>query len=92
MFEQSFTILSELGLHARAATRLVQTASRFTAEVEIERDGERVSGKSVMEVLTLFAARGSKITVRSRGVDAEAELRAIGALIARNFDDGPPRR
>jgi phosphocarrier protein len=85
--EQSFTILNELGLHARAATRFVQTANRFAAEVEVEKDGQCVNGKSIMGVLMLVAAKGSMITVRSRGEDAEAAMTALEALIRSKFGE-----
>lgn len=85
--EQSFVIMNELGLHARAATRFVQTANRFAAEVEVEKDGQKVNGKSIMGVLMLVAAKGTTITVRSRGADAEALMTALGSLIRNKFDE-----
>lgn len=85
--EQSFVIMNELGLHARAATRFVQTANRFSAEVEVEKDGQRVNGKSIMGVLMLVAAKGTTITVRSRGEDARALMNALGSLIRNKFDE-----
>ena len=87
MIEQSFTILNELGLHARAATRFVQTASRFAAEVEVEKDGQRVNGKSIMGVLMLVAAKGTTITVRSQGTDAREAMDALEALIRTKFGE-----
>ena len=87
VIEQVFTILNELGLHARAATRFVQTANKYTAEVEVEKDGQRVNGKSIMGVLMLVAAKGSTITVRSHGEDAEAMMSAIGNLIRNKFGE-----
>jgi phosphocarrier protein len=86
--EQDFVITNELGLHARAATRFVQTASRFTCEVEVEKDGQRVNGKSIMGVLMLVAARGSTVTVRSSGEDAQEAMEAIGQLIRNKFGEG----
>jgi phosphocarrier protein len=85
--EQSFVIMNELGLHARAATRFVQTANRFAAEVEVEKDGQKVNGKSIMGVLMLVAAKGTTITVRSRGEDAQALMSALGSLIRNKFDE-----
>ena len=85
--EQSFVIGNELGLHARAATRLVQVANRFTAHVEIEKDGQAVNGKSIMGVLMLMAAKGTTIIIRSKGDDASAAVTALGALIDRKFDE-----
>ena len=87
MIEQSFTILNELGLHARAATRFVQTASRFAAEVEVEKDGQRVNGKSIMGVLMLVAAKGTTITVRSQGTDAREAMDALETLIRTKFGE-----
>jgi len=79
--------MNELGLHARAATRFVQTANRFSAEVEVEKDGQKVNGKSIMGVLMLVAAKGTTITVRSRGEDAHALMTALGSLIRNKFDE-----
>ena len=85
--ERRFVIQNELGLHARAATRLVQTANRYEAEVEVERDGTRVNGKSIMGVLMLMAAKGSTITIRARGPDAAEAAAALGNLINNKFDE-----
>lgn len=86
--ERSFVIANELGLHARAATRFVQIASRFGCDVEVEKDGQRVNGKSIMGVLMLVAAKGTMITVRSKGEDAEQAMAAIGQLIQNKFGEG----
>ena len=88
VIERSFVIRNELGLHARAATRFVQTASRFNALVEVEKDGHRVNGKSIMGVLMLVAAKGTHITVRGEGDDAEQALEALGRLIEDKFGEG----
>ncbi len=85
--EQSFLIANELGLHARAATLLVQTANRYEAEVEVEKDGTTVNGKSIMGVLMLVASKGTTITVRARGDDAEQAVAAVGTLILNKFDE-----
>ncbi len=85
--ERHFVIMNELGLHARAATRFVQTANRFSAEVEVEKDGQKVNGKSIMGVLMLVAAKGCTVTVRSDGVDAAQAMDALGALIRSKFDE-----
>ncbi len=87
VLERSFVILNELGLHARSATRLVQVANRYHAEVEIEKDGQRVNGKSIMGVLMLVAAKGATITIRVEGEDAEQALEALGALIRAKFEE-----
>lgn len=85
--ENSFTIMNELGLHARAATKLVQLASRYRAELELEKDGQIANAKSIMGVLLLCGGPGSTIVVRARGQDAESALDAIGRLIAGRFGE-----
>jgi len=85
---ETFEIINELGLHARAATRLVQLAAEFEAEVELEKDGQRANAKSIMGVLLLCGQRGSKITVIGTGSDAAEAVAALGALIADRFGEG----
>ena len=84
-FVATFEIVNKLGLHARAAAKLVKEASRFNAEIKIERDGQSVDAKSIMGVLLLCASRGSFVTVRAMGSDAQQAVEAIGALIAARF-------
>jgi len=79
-----YRLVNRLGLHARAAAQLVQTANRFKAEVMVAKDGEEVNGKSIMGLLMLAAPVGSLLRVTVAGEDAEAALQAIGGLI----DDG----
>ena len=85
---KTFPIINALGLHARAATKLVQTASRFPCEVAIELDGQKANAKSVMGVLLLAAGRGTAVTVTARGEGAEACLTALETLIADRFGEG----
>jgi len=85
--QRSFVVLNELGLHARAATRLVQTANRFTSKVEVEKGGQMVNGKSIMGVLMLVAAKSSTITIRVDGEDALEAMEALGNLIRAKFDE-----
>lgn len=87
MADGTFEIINELGLHARAATKLVQLASRFDARVELEKDGQRANAKSVMGVLLLCGAKGTQVTVHADGSDADAAVDAIGALIASRFGE-----
>jgi phosphocarrier protein HPr len=82
-----FTIVNTLGLHARAATKLVQLASRFHCDVELARDDQTANGKSVMGVLLLCGSRGTVIEVRAKGVGARECVDAIGALIADKFGE-----
>ena len=86
-FERMCLILNELGLHARAATKLVQLASRYAAEVTLEKDGQVANAKSVMGVLLLCGSQGTSVLVRASGADAEAAVDAIAALIATRFGE-----
>ena len=85
--ERSYKIVNTLGLHARAAAKLVQLANRFRCEVRVEREGQAVNGKSIMGVLMLAAAVGSDVTIRTDGEDAEVALAAIGSLIEDGFGE-----
>jgi phosphocarrier protein HPr len=82
-----FTIVNTLGLHARAATKLVQLAVRFRCDVELVRDDQTANAKSVMGVLLLCGSRGTVIEVRARGERAQECVDAIGALIADKFGE-----
>ena len=87
--EAAFEIINERGLHARAATKLVQVASRYPCEVTLfgeEADG--VNAKSVMGVLLLCGAKGTTVRVRAQGVGATECVEAIGHLIAQRFGEG----
>jgi phosphocarrier protein HPr len=83
----TFEIVNRLGMHARAATKLVQTASRFRCDVQIEKDGHVANAKSVMGVLLLCGHQGSMITVLARGDDAQDAVSAIGELINDRFGE-----
>ncbi len=85
--EGTFEIVNRLGLHARAASKLVQTASRFPCEVTLSRSGQAANGKSVMGVLLLCGSKGSLVTVETTGPQAEEALLAIGDLIANRFGE-----
>lgn len=86
--ERVLAIVNELGLHARAATKFVQTANKFpAAEVEVEKDGQLANGKSIMGLLMLVAAKGTSITVRAKGAEAIPALDALAALVAERFGE-----
>jgi len=85
--ERRLEIVNELGIHARPATKLVQLANKFSSEITIEKDGQTVNGKSIMGVLMLVAARGSFITVRCVGEDAEGAMKAIEELVKSRFGE-----
>ena len=80
-------ITNKLGLHARAAAKLTQRASRFAAEVWLSRGERRVNAKSIMGVMMLAAGKGSRITVVTEGADADAALAAIIELITDRFGE-----
>jgi phosphocarrier protein len=83
--ERTFEIVNALGLHARAAALLVQTAQKYRSQVEITKDDLAVNGKSIMGVLMLAAAKGSSIHVRTEGEDADAAMEDLGTLIRNGF-------
>lgn len=85
--EERLEITNELGMHARAATRFVQTANRFKSQITVEKDGQAVNGKSIMGVLMLVAAKGTFIKVRATGDDAAAAIEAIGKLVRDKFGE-----
>jgi phosphocarrier protein HPr len=83
-----FKIINQLGLHARAATKLVQLASKVPCDVEVAREDQTANGKSVMGVLLLCGSKGTLIDVRAKGERAEECVAAIGQLIADRFGEG----
>jgi phosphocarrier protein HPr len=85
--ERVVTIVNPLGLHARPAAEFVKVASAFRAEVQVEKDGMQVNGKSIMGVMTLAAECGSSLVVRATGEDADAVVAALADLVARGFDE-----
>jgi len=87
MLEESVTIINKLGLHARAAGKLVETTSRFSCDVTIEKDGRNVDGKSIMAKMMLAAGKGTNITIKTNGEDEEDAIKAIIALINNRFGE-----
>jgi phosphocarrier protein HPr len=87
-FAARYLIVNKLGLHARAATKLVQLAAKYPCEVEVARAGQTANGKSVMGVLLLCGSMGTEIEVRASGERAKECVEAIGVLIADKFGDG----
>lgn len=85
--EKTVTIINRLGLHARAAAKLVQTAARFKSTVKIRKDKRTVSGKSIMGVLMLAAAKGTSLTLIAEGEDAAQALDALTQLVADKFGE-----
>lgn len=87
--EHEVEIVNELGLHARAAVKLTQTAQKFPCEIVLSRDDQRANAKSVMGVLLLCGSKGTKIKVEADGDGAEEAVLAIDQLVAARF--GEPR-
>jgi phosphocarrier protein HPr len=87
MVKQEVEIINKLGLHARASTKLTQTASQYKSEVWLERNNRRVNAKSIMGVMMLAASKGSKVVVEATGPDETAALEALLALINNRFGE-----
>lgn len=87
MLERELTVANRLGLHARAAAKLVQVLSSFKSQVTLLGRGREVNAKSIMGVLLLAAAPGSVLVMRAEGEDEQAALDAAAALFERHFDE-----
>jgi phosphocarrier protein HPr len=87
MIQGEFVIPNKLGLHARASALLVKTATRFSSDIKIEREGVEVNGKSIMGTMMLAAAKGSTIVLKVDGSDAAEAFAAIGELIRNGFGE-----
>lgn len=80
--ERTIVIKNELGLHARPAARLAETAQRFSADVVLEYDGMSVDAKSILDILSLAAGRGANVTLRCSGTDAPDAAQSIESLFS----------
>ncbi|HSH73747.1 MAG TPA: HPr family phosphocarrier protein [Methylophilaceae bacterium] len=87
MIKQEIEIINKLGLHARASTKLTQTASQYASEIWIERNGRRVNAKSIMGVMMLAASKGSTITLETAGNDEVPAMDALVKLINGRFGE-----
>ena len=87
MIERTMEISNRLGLHARAAAKLVHLTSQFSSQVKLQKDGEEVDAKSILGVLLLAAAQGSIIVVHCDGEDENEAMQAISDLVANRFDE-----
>jgi phosphocarrier protein len=83
----TFEIVNELGLHARAAAKLVETAGRYRSVVKLEKEGQTADAKSIMGVLLLCGYKGARIKVTATGEDAGDAVAAIGKLIRERFGE-----
>ena len=80
-------ITNKRGLHARAASKLAEAASRFKAHITVSKDGQTVEARSVMNLMMLAASLGTEVEISAKGEDAKEALTAILALIAANFGE-----
>lgn len=88
MIRKEVLIINKLGLHARAAAKLVTCAGTFASHIQLERQGQRVNGKSIMGVMMLAAAQGSSVTLLIDGEDENSACAALENLIANRFGEG----
>ena len=87
MTEQQVTIENRLGLHARAAAKVVHMANKYRSEIFIATDEEQVNAKSILGLLTLAATKGTRISVRAEGDDEGAAVSAIVQLLVNRFGE-----
>lgn len=84
---RNIEIINRLGLHARAAAQFVQLASNYVSNIEVEKNGRRVNGKSIMGVMMLAAGKGSEITIYTDGEDEEESMNKLEELINKRFNE-----
>ncbi|OGU15054.1 MAG: phosphocarrier protein HPr [Geobacteraceae bacterium GWC2_53_11] len=87
MLQNDFVIVNKLGLHARASALFVKTASLFSSDVKLSRDGVEVNGKSIMGIMMLAASKGSSVRLTVNGSDETEAFQTIGDLIANGFGE-----
>ncbi|MGM0569688.1 HPr family phosphocarrier protein [Marinobacter sp.] len=88
MIRQPVTIINKLGLHARAAAKLVETASRYESRVALVRGDRQVDAKSIMPVMMLAASQGTEVELVAEGPDEQQAIAALEALINDYFGEG----
>lgn len=84
---KELTVTNKSGIHARPAAMFVKTANRFGSDIFVEKDGEKINGKSIMGLMMLAAGPGSKVTLHVKGADADAAIAELEALVNRKFDE-----
>jgi len=87
MTSRSVTVVNQLGVHARAAAKFVHLATRYQARVRVAREAREMDGKSIMGILLLAAARGSKLTISADGADEHDAVAALTALVESGFGE-----
>lgn len=89
MMTRECVIRNQLGLHARAAAKFVHTATRYTSQIRVSRDGKTMDGKSIMGILLLAAAAGSSVQISADGIDEADAIDALCQLIESGFGEEP---
>ena len=84
---RELTIINKSGIHARPAAMFVKIANRFGSDIFVEKDGEKINGKSIMGLMMLAAGPGSKVTVLAKGADASQAIAELEQLVQRKFDE-----
>ena len=84
---KELTIINKSGIHARPAAMFVKVANRFGCDIFVEKDGEKINGKSIMGLMMLAAGPGSKVTLHVKGSDAPAAIAELEELVKRKFDE-----
>ena len=84
---RELTVVNKLGIHARPAAMFVKIANRFACDIFVEKDGEKINGKSIMGLMMLAAGPGSKLTLHVKGADAPQAIVELEALVKRKFDE-----
>ncbi len=84
---KELVVINKLGIHARPAALFVKAANRFTCDIFVEKDGEKVNGKSIMGLMMLAAGPGSKLLIHAEGPDAAKAIAEIESLVKRKFDE-----
>lgn len=88
MIRRPVTIINKLGLHARAANKLVSTAGNFQSEIRVKGNGREVDAKSIMPVMMLAASQGTQVELIAEGPDEQVAVEALTALINDYFGEG----
>ena len=87
MLQKEFLIINKLGLHARASALLVKTASRFSSDVKLAREGVEVNGKSIMGIMMLAAPKGTNVRLTIEGADEVEAMQCVGDIISNGFGE-----
>ncbi len=87
MINDTLTIINKLGLHARAAAKLVNTAGQFNSDIIFTKNGKQANGKSILSVMMLAAKQGSELQIEITGTDEIAAHQAVKQLLERRFDE-----